>query len=184
MADAYSARGFHPGVGRSRPGSGRLYARAGELQSDAGGGEIRCRRAQRTAKKRIEHGDRLRSSDQAQSEGRICLYRRGQSKKAKGDLEGAIADFSRAIELNPNAEDPLLARGFAWVSKGDFEAALADFDRAIVLDPVSDRALVKPRLCEERERRFSTARSRMPIAPSKSIHDPISRSGPVAARKN
>ena len=60
---------------------------------------------------------------------------RGAGKRAKGDLEGAIADFTKAIELNPEFAAAYNNRGAAKRLKGDHDGALADFTRAIELDP-------------------------------------------------
>ena len=60
---------------------------------------------------------------------------RGIAKQAKGDLEGAIADFNRAIELNPRDAQAYNNRGNPKQDKGDLEGAIADYNRAIELDP-------------------------------------------------
>lgn len=61
--------------------------------------------------------------------------KRGIAKQAKGDLDGAIADYNRAIELDPNAPRVYDCRGFAKRTKGDLDGAIADYDKAIELDP-------------------------------------------------
>ena len=51
------------------------------------------------------------------------------------DLEQAIADYSKAIELNP---DDVLAynnRGIAYTDLGDYERAITDYYKAVELDP-------------------------------------------------
>jgi tetratricopeptide (TPR) repeat protein len=61
--------------------------------------------------------------------------RRGLAKGAKGDLEGAIADFDEAIKLKP---DDILAynnRSVAKRMKGDLEGAIADYSKVIELIP-------------------------------------------------
>ena len=52
-----------------------------------------------------------------------------------GDLEQAIADFSRAIELEPENATAYRGRGVAYNESGDPDQALADFERAIELQP-------------------------------------------------
>jgi tetratricopeptide (TPR) repeat protein len=54
---------------------------------------------------------------------------------SKGDMDGAIADFNRAIEIYPKDAAPFYNRGIARQSKGDLDGAMADFDRTIELDP-------------------------------------------------
>lgn len=69
----------------------------------------------------------------------VIHYKRGFSFAAKGDLERAIADYTRAIELDPGDTDVWVGRGVARLRKADVDGAIADFDRAIQLEP--DRAL-------------------------------------------
>ena len=60
---------------------------------------------------------------------------RGIAKGVKGDVDGAIADFTRAIELYPKYSTAYTNRGLAKKNKGDLEGAIADCTRAIELDP-------------------------------------------------
>jgi tetratricopeptide (TPR) repeat protein len=66
---------------------------------------------------------------------RDAYYNRGAAKIEKGDLDGAIADYNRAIELNPKDARAYYNRGIAKRAKGDLDGAIADFSRAIELDP-------------------------------------------------
>ncbi len=64
------------------------------------------------------------------------FYFRGSSRLALGDAEGALADLSEAIRLEPNI--PYFAfhdRGRALTELERHEEALADFDQAIQLHP-------------------------------------------------
>ena len=60
---------------------------------------------------------------------------RGIAKGVKGDIDGAIADFTRAIELYPKYSTAYTNRGLAKKNKGDLNGAIADCTRAIELDP-------------------------------------------------
>jgi tetratricopeptide (TPR) repeat protein len=64
---------------------------------------------------------------------------RGFQYDRKGEYDRAIADFDRAISLNPkDATYNAVAynnRGLAWDHKGEFDRAVSDYDRAIALDP-------------------------------------------------
>lgn len=51
------------------------------------------------------------------------------------DFEGAIADFSRAIELDPDRAETYNYRGTSYFWLKEFQKALADYNRAIELDP-------------------------------------------------
>jgi len=56
------------------------------------------------------------------------------------DLDLAIADFNKAIEVDPTYVRAYNARGIAYSYKRDYDSAFADFDRAIGLDPNYARA--------------------------------------------
>src|SRR6266404_5146920 len=62
-------------------------------------------------------------------------YESGLKKQHEGDLDGAIADYSRAIKLNPNYTEAYNNRGNLKGAKEDHDWAIADFDHAIELDP-------------------------------------------------
>ena len=53
----------------------------------------------------------------------------------KGDYDQAIADFSRAIELNPDNAEYWYDRGAAYLRKRDYNQAIADYARACQLAP-------------------------------------------------
>jgi tetratricopeptide (TPR) repeat protein len=66
-------------------------------------------------------------------------YERGVAYLDTGKTDEAIADFTRAIALDPKGASAHDGRASAWVAKGDRERALADFSRAIDLEPRSSR---------------------------------------------
>jgi tetratricopeptide (TPR) repeat protein len=73
---------------------------------------------------------------------------RGAARFGKGDIDGAIADFDRAIQLRPDLASAWLNRGGAKYRKQDLAGAVADFDRAAALDPsrplaAANRAVVR-----------------------------------------
>jgi tetratricopeptide (TPR) repeat protein len=60
---------------------------------------------------------------------------RGQARHFNGDANGAIADFSRAIELDPQATSAYFDRGIANMQKRNLDGAISDLSRAIELSP-------------------------------------------------
>lgn len=59
----------------------------------------------------------------------------GMEKLQNNDFEGAIADFNKAIELDPKNAVAYLNRANARFGIGDLDCAVADFDKAIELKP-------------------------------------------------
>ena len=53
------------------------------------------------------------------------------------DYKGAIFDFTKAIELNPQSPDAYYARGIAKVHLEDYRGAIADYNKTIELNPKS-----------------------------------------------
>lgn len=49
------------------------------------------------------------------------------------DVDGAIADFTKAADISPAEADPYYKRGHARLIKEDFDGAVADFDKALGL---------------------------------------------------
>ena len=46
-----------------------------------------------------------------------------------------LADYTKAIELNPNNAEVYYNRGGVYRGKGDYDCALADYTKAIELNP-------------------------------------------------
>jgi Flp pilus assembly protein TadD len=63
------------------------------------------------------------------------LNERGNSKLDKGDFDGAIVDYSKAVELKADFASAYSNRGIAKADKGDFDGAIADYAKAIELRP-------------------------------------------------
>src|SRR5215475_3923163 len=62
-------------------------------------------------------------------------YNRGNSLSQKGDYEGAIADFTKAIEISARLDNR--SRGDDWKSKTRVGAAATNFDDVGVIDPLT-----------------------------------------------
>jgi tetratricopeptide (TPR) repeat protein len=59
---------------------------------------------------------------------------RAMAKHIAGDSNGAIADYTKAVELNPKLTYVYVNRGIAKI-KSDLDGAIADFTKAIELNP-------------------------------------------------
>jgi len=68
------------------------------------------------------------------------LVNRGIEKAKKGDLDGAIADFNRAAELNPKDDAPYYNRAQARRLKNDTAGVIADYTKAIELGSTNPAA--------------------------------------------
>jgi tetratricopeptide (TPR) repeat protein/serine/threonine protein kinase len=66
--------------------------------------------------------------------------RRATVRLAQGDVEGAIADYTRAIELAPASGGLFQNRSVARRRRGDLDGALEDANRAVELMPASAAA--------------------------------------------
>jgi tetratricopeptide (TPR) repeat protein len=64
-------------------------------------------------------------------EGWYNYYMRGRARAAQGHNEGAIKDFTRAIEEGYGSSDAYYERGKIWIQMGKPRQAEADFKRAI-----------------------------------------------------
>jgi len=73
------------------------------------------------------------ASSPATEESGEDLVNGGIEKGKEGDLDGAIADFTRAIQLNPKDDAPYYNRAQAKWLKKDTAGAIADYTRAIEL---------------------------------------------------
>ena len=67
-------------------------------------------------------------------------YNRGNDKLNTGDYYGAIADYNRAIELNPRNADAYINRGVAKRKLEDYYGSIADYSKAIEINPRDAKA--------------------------------------------
>ena len=56
-------------------------------------------------------------------------------RRKSGDYQGAIADYNKAIELNPQFAEAYNNQGVAKGESGDYQGAIADLDKAIEINP-------------------------------------------------
>lgn len=67
-------------------------------------------------------------------EAEVC-FNRGLNRKKAFENRLSIADFTEAIELNPDYVEAYLYRGKAYLEKGELDRAIADFTKMLVLKP-------------------------------------------------
>ncbi|HML94548.1 MAG TPA: tetratricopeptide repeat protein [Thermodesulfobacteriota bacterium] len=60
---------------------------------------------------------------------------RGYANSSFGDFEGALVDFSRAIELDSEYVEAYVTRGLVRIVLGDYSGAVRDSGNAIEIDP-------------------------------------------------
>ena len=67
-----------------------------------------------------------------------ALIAKGDASIEKRELDNAISDFSRYIQINPahaTQAAPYLHRGRAYAQKGETEKAMSDLKKALELSP-------------------------------------------------
>lgn len=64
-----------------------------------------------------------------------AVMNRGSAYSAKGDLDRALQDYDKAIELNQGNAGAYVNRALALARKGDLELAMNDYAKAIMLNP-------------------------------------------------
>lgn len=75
----------------------------------------------------------------------------------RGDVEGAIADFSQALERNPDSTEAYRAyfnRGTARIRRGDYAGAIADWTEAIRHNSTDTRVYYNRGLAHYRQRNW------------------------------
>ena len=62
-------------------------------------------------------------------------FNQGVEKYEAGNYQGAIADYTKAIEINPQNATAYNNRGSAKDDLGDYQGAIDDYDKAIEINP-------------------------------------------------
>ena len=75
------------------------------------------------------------SAARAQGNEWEALNREMVSLYKKGQYDRAIADYDKAIKLNPRDANAYNNRGFAYGKKGQRDKAISDYRKALQIDP-------------------------------------------------
>lgn len=96
-------------------------------------------------------------------EAEVC-FKRGLDRKKEFENRLSIADFTKAIELNPDYVEAYLYRGRAYLDRGELEKAIADFTKMLVLRPklaenfyIRGEAYLRAKKWEEAKRDLTAA---------------------------
>jgi len=65
----------------------------------------------------------------------VAYLNRGNARSDAGDIDGALSDYSKAIELKTDKAEAYNNRGLIFAMKNDFEAAEVDFTKALSIYP-------------------------------------------------
>lgn len=107
---------------------------------------------------------------------------RGNARQAARDFEGAIADFTRAIELAPGELAPWFNRGNARSLSGKAAAAIEDYSEAIRIDPGYAAAYARRGLARQRAGDLEGAERDLGVAIRLAPADPDPRGHRAAVR--
>ena len=94
---------------------------------------------------------------EASAEQAAQLLSHGHFLAAQNRHGDAVAAFTEAMKVLPDAQEIYLARGLAYQENGDFASALQDFDRALQLAPDSALAYLARAACWQAQREFDRA---------------------------
>lgn len=70
----------------------------------------------------------------------LARQQQGDADFARGDIEAAVVEYSKAIELKPTLASAYLSRGRIYLTKGWYDNAISDFSKVIQLDPTDPAA--------------------------------------------
>ena len=104
-------------------------------------------------------------------EGFAAYLNRGQIFVAQGQHNLAIADYTKAIELEPAFPGSYVNRGTVLAQTGRTQEAMADFDKALSLNPTIAEAYFNRAIIKEQNNDFKGALADLLVA--QRYHAPI-----------
>ena len=78
--------------------------------------------------------------EEVEREAKAWFYR-GNEQNRKGDLEGALASFDKALEIKPDYHEAWYNRGITLSNLGRLEEAIASYEKALEFNPDDHQAL-------------------------------------------
>jgi tetratricopeptide (TPR) repeat protein len=87
----------------------------------------------------------------------IEVYNRANAHMNLKQWAAAIADYTKALEVDPSYPRPYMNRAYSYLSSGDAVRAAADATKAIALDPKKTFAYTVRALAEERQGKWDAA---------------------------
>jgi len=79
--------------------------------------------------------DAVASAPTAGSGDASYYYNQGYANSQSMDHDGAIANYTEALKIDPKLVYALIARGAAYYAKGDYQSAVEDYSRTLELEP-------------------------------------------------
>ena len=62
------------------------------------------------------------------------FFKSAYEKSELGDPYGAISDYTKAIQINPDFENAYINRGISKRKIGDYQGAISDYNKALTID--------------------------------------------------
>src|SRR5262245_17838643 len=111
----------------------------------------------------------------------IAYHRRGTAHASKKDYDRAIADYTKAIEIDPSFVAAYHDRGLAYTSKGDYERAIADVTKAVELTAPAPKMAAPTPAPERSIAKTEPSTTKTSATVGKGAAPPASKPTPAAA---
>lgn len=97
------------------------------------------------------------SADEAENKNIDRYLKRGISRVDRQDYDGALADFSKVIELDPQNSEAYRQRAYLYQNQSKYAEANADYDKALELAPGSGEVLSDRGYCRYLQANYTDA---------------------------
>lgn len=119
----------------AQPGSGRITPTTGASKKKL---TTTVKKVTTIPKKTTTSSRKNKSTVTSTAKNYNYYYNLGLSLYDKGDLEGAIANYTQAIKLNPRSADAFYNRGLAYYDNEDYSNAIGDYTKSLQINPQAD----------------------------------------------